>query len=952
MSYKLILTEKPSVARELAAALGGFSVVEKSDPTNEGKKRPIYLTNSKSNIHIIWAFGHLVQYDAKRPTTFSELPVIPKENEWNVKPISPSHEFQLMNISKLVNSDDVDNIINCCDAEREGELIFNLIIDACKIDRKSKKFDRMWIQSMGKDALVKSYKDRKPASEYAGLDQASRSRAKADWMVGINASNAFSIISERIWQTTQAASIGRVKTSALAMVYSRCKEIEDFIPTKYWEVKGSFNVKGEVYEGRWIDMTKYNIPDKAQNAENPDSADKGGKDNSGKRIEDCSRIATQEQLNEIMQRVAIDGTQLKPTTAYKDIITRKENNSPPLFSLVQAQVVGQKKFKYTVQKVLDIIQKLYEKKAVTYPRTDSSHLPQDYPEEAKAVLLALSKSPNESLNIYAEAAISGVSTVGSRVFNQAKVSDHFAIIPTVDVPNMSELSQEERNIYEMIVNRFKAVFMPPCISNVTTRFTFVTEQDAFRTTGTVIVQKGWTELEDKESKKAVLPLVSELADIESTTVVTEEKKTHPKKMYTDADLVLAMENGGRDLEDELADALDGKGIGTSSTRSQIIEELLATVTAKGKPKQPMMVREKSFLIPTDYGRKIIETLLAEDIYELVSAKFTGEWELSLNQVRENPKNAKAFMEKTENTVISIIAKLKTLAAKYPEPEFDVKCRKCGGDMEVGRYRVVCKNINPTDPNQKPCDFKVPRSISGKNFTLEEIRSLILLGKTTEMHDFISSKNSTFKAGLQFNDVEELAWFYPPDTIREEPCPLCNSEMVDRPKVIRCTNDQCNLAVFKNYSKKDISEKYLHQLLTEKKTDMIKGFYSEKKQKNFDAYFVINEETKSVDFGKQNQNGVETEYTCLKNGCEGIYFEKAAVFECNLCKAVIFKKTNFTDIPQTKLKKLLKGEEISMTGKRRTVVDGVEKLIPQAVNIRVDRQQGKLKSEFVNPTKKS
>lgn len=939
MSFTLIITEKPSVAAEIAAALGNFKTVRKTDDSGQEKK--VYYTNEK-DIYISWAFGHLVQYDAKRPSDISQLPVIPTKEEWVIKPISPSHEFQLNIIKDLANNSKVTSITNACDAEREGELIFNLIIDACQVDRSSKTIERMWIQSMNKPALISAYNKRRPSSEFYGLDQAARSRAKADWLVGINASSAFSAIGERIWQTAQPAAIGRVKTAALAIVYFRNEKIKNFVPVNYWDITGAFKTPNGDYDGRWIDMTRYKIPESTEEGE-----DKAGGESQGSGgVEDCSRIMSQEQLDTVMARIS-SGGKLNSVTKHKDIVVRKETNSKPLFNLLQAQVQAGKQFKMTSKKVLEVIQKLYEKKAVTYPRTDSSHLPEDYVGEVKNILNALKSSPTEAWSKHTEKALEGVDTVKKRVFNQEKVSDHFAIIPTTEVPRRSDLDSDEQRIYDMIVNRFKAVFMPPLITDVTTRFTFIGEADAFRSSGTVIIQKGWTEIEDREDKDNTLPKVTDTSEIKGDKVESQAKKTQPPKPYKESDLLIAMKNAGKDLEEsELSEIMDGKGIGTPATRAQIIEELLATQTSNGTPKQPMMVREKNgVLLPTEYGTKIITTLLAQDIFELTNPKFTGQWEYDLEKVKEDASFADTFMAKTEQTVINIVDKLKELHSKYPAPKFNEKCRKCGSEMEIGRYKIICTNT-------KECDFNVPRSLAGQNFTIGELEMLVKLGKTTEFYEFTKSDKTKFTAGLMFTEENKLTWMSQPAVEREEPCPLCNGKLHDRQKTVKCQNEECGLVIFKEVSQKNLSEKHIKQLLTNKKTEMITGFFSVKKKTKFDGVLMIDEKDKKLCFAPFDNDGTETDHSCLKDGCDGKYMEKRKVFECSKkCGSVIFKNIQHVDIPPSKLTKLLKGEVISITGKRKTYDDGKEKLVSQAMNLHVDKKEGKVRSEFVNPTKK-
>lgn len=941
MSYTLIITEKPSVAAEIAAALGKFQVVKKTDTS--GQERKVYYTNNK-DVYISWAFGHLVQYDAKRPSDMSQLPAIPKKEDWVIKALSPSHEFQLNIIKDLMTDDKVTHITNACDAEREGELIFNLIVDACGVKRSSKSIERMWIQSMNKPALIKAYNTRKPASEYEGLNQASRSRAKADWLVGINASSAFSAIGERIWATSQPASIGRVKTAALAIIYFRNEKIKNFVPVTYWDILAKFGSPNGEFEGRWIDMSRYKIPD-ADKSEMEEKGSVEGKPTEKNGVEDCSRITTKEHLDEIVARIT-ENNVLKKPISYKDVVTRKETNSRPLFNLLQAQVQAGVLFKFTSKKTLEVIQRLYEKKAVTYPRTDSAHLPEDYPNEVKEILKALKTSPTENWGKFTQEALDGVDGVKKRVFNNANVSDHFAIIPTTDVPSRSSLDADELKLYEMIVNRFKAVFLPPLITDVTTRFTFVGEKDAFRSNGTVIIQKGWTEIEAREDKDNTLPKIEDVSSISSKSYETQSKKTQPPKPFKETDLLIAMKNAGKDLDDhELVEAMDGKGIGTPATRAQIIEELLAAQTSSGAPKQPMLVREKNgvFLI-TEYGTKIIQTLLANDIFELTSPKFTGQWEYDLEKVRQDATLADSFMSATEKTVIDIVGKLKNLYSKYPAPKFNENCRKCGSSMEIERYKVSCSSPS--------CEFKIPRTLAGHTFTIPELEVLIKFGKTTEFYEFTRKDKKKFEAGVQFDAENNLAFFFRPDVIREEPCPLCKGVLSDRKQLIKCQSETCGLVIFKEVSGKKLSEKHLKQLLTDKKTETITGFYSKKKQTKFDSALIIDEKEKKMIFAPYTNDGTETDYACLKKECDGKYIEKSKLFVCSKdCGSQIWRSSYNTDIPASKLTKLLKGNVVSITGKRKQFEDGKESLISQAMNLHVSKEDGKVKSEFVNPAKK-
>ena len=265
-------------------------------------------------------------------------------------------------------------------------------------------------------------------------------------------------------------------------------------------------------------------------------------------------------------------------------------------------------------------------------------------------------------------------------------------------------------------------------------------------------------------------------------------------------------------------------------------------------------------------------------------------------------------------------------------------------MEIGRYKILCTN--------KDCDFTVSRTIAEHTFSIGELELLVKLGKTTEFYDFVSNDKKKFTAGLQFNAENKLVWMSVPDVEREEPCPLCQGKVVDRQKVVKCINEECGLVIFKEISKKTLLEKHIKQLLTAKKTEMITGFFSIKKSAKFDSALIIDEKEKKLVFAPFDNTGTETEHSCLKDDCDGKYFEKRKVFECSKkCGSVIFKNIQHVDVPPSKLTKLLKGEEISITGKRKVFEEGKEKMVSQAMNLHIAKDTGKVRSQFVNPVKK-
>lgn len=942
----LIITEKPTVAKEIAKALGGFKVDKD------------HLSNGK-DIRITWAIGHLVQYDAEKTNNIDQLPMIPKEDEWQIKTIDKSREDQFKIVKRLLNESSTDLVVNACDAEREGELIFRLIVRASGAERKPQK--RMWIQSMSKDGLIKAFNNLRPSKEFEGLGLSAEGRAKADWLVGLNASIAMGHIGERKWDLSQSASVGRVKTPTLAIIVNRYLEVTNFIPKDFWEIHGTFSNSNGEYIGRWIDVKKWEEGQKEKPAD-PNATAKQDDDSSSTSINGLSRFDTKESMQVVLDRITIDG-QLKDVAQVLDYAETKETYSPALYSLLQIQVRASNAFKFSPDHTLSVVQSLYEKhKCVTYPRTDSSHLPEDYPKECKGILAELAKSSNESLKAFTDEALAGVDTANKRVFNNKKVSDHFAIIPTINVPNLGDLSADEKKLYDLIVKRFKAVFLPPKITNTTQRFTYIGTDDAFRTTGSVVKSKGWTEIEkgSDDDAKDNLPVIGDASEVHGDSYEVQEKQTQPPKIHTEATLLLAMENAGRTLEDkEYREALKGKGIGTPATRANIIKELLSDTTGNGNKKQPMMIKEKSgSLIPSDYGLRIVELLRENGVEELISPKFTGEWEERLGHVREDASLSDSFMEYTEKTVRVITEKLKTVYKATPAPTFDEPCRKCQSKLEIQRFKLLCTNDE--------CKWTMPRVVSNYNFTMAELSSIIRLGKSTETFRFKKQDGSVFDSGVEFNTEHKLVYSKTPVVERSEKCPCCKGDMVESKSYIKCINEEtnfkdaegkeakCGFIIWKTVNKKVLTDTQAKVLIEGGKTELIKGFVSSKGTK-FDAFLTVNKDRRiSFEF-LNNREGVKTEHRCLKAGCDGYYYEKGPLFICEKdkdkskddtpeCGSRIFKKTYDKEIPPTKLKQLLQGKEITMVGTRKNN-DGK----PQTMNLKVDKESGLVKTQWVNPT---
>ncbi|MCC8014493.1 MAG: DNA topoisomerase III [Eubacterium sp.] len=578
----LIIAEKPSVGRDIAKVIGC---------TGKGEG---FLFNE--NYIVSWAFGHLVTLydpedydDSLKRWKRETLPIIPQEIK--LKAVKDGKK-QLNVLKKLMNDKEVDRLICATDAGREGELIFRYIYAYLKC---KKPFSRLWISSMTDKAIKDGFSALKDGSEYNNLYLSAKCRSEADWLVGINASRAFTL------KYNVLLSIGRVQTPTLAIICQRQKEIDAFVPQEYYEVTADFGS----YTGLYINNNDTKI----------------------KTIDEANRIIKETQGKEGF---------------VKSVKNEEKKQAPPLlYDLTELQRDANSKFGFTAQKTLSLAQALYEKrKMITYPRTDSRHLSDDMVPKIKLTLKQLSMTEN-----YGEASSYVLSLpklpVNKRIIDNSKVTDHHAIIPTDGSLRPHLLSPDEFKIFDLVARRFMQVFYPNYVYSTTSIITEVSSC-AFITKGTTVITPGWTALNvtgtKKEKKEDILPNVIE-GDPETAQKVTKKKKqTKPPSPYTEAALLSAMENAGRFVEDEaLKEQLKENGLGTPATRAGIIERLITVkyITRKGKS-----------LIPTEKGMKLIEVCPKE----LKSPETTGRWEKGLVSVSKGKMTPDRFMESIKRYV--------------------------------------------------------------------------------------------------------------------------------------------------------------------------------------------------------------------------------------------------------------------------------------------------------------
>ena len=545
MGKKLIIAEKPSVALDISKALGGFT---KHDDYYESDD---YVLSS--------AVGHLLalicpeEFEVKRGKwTFAHLPVIPPH--FDLQPIEKSAP-RLKVLQKLLRRKDVDGLINACDAGREGELIFNYIAQYAKA---KVPVQRLWLQSMTKEAIQDGFKHLRDGAEMQGLGDAAVCRSESDWLVGINGTRAMTAFNSKTGGF-HLTTVGRVQTPTLSLVVEREKEIRAFVPRNYWEVEGEFEAEGGTYTGRWFD-----------------EGFKKGED----------EHARAERLWQEQAAASIRGECLGKPGIVTDTAKPENRLSPLLFDLTSLQREANTRFGFSAKTTLSIAQALYEKhKVLTYPRTDSRALPEDYLPTVHNVLAGLPELYAPFAN---EIVKEGWVKPNKRIFNNTKISDHFAIIPTGTVPK--SLSEVEAKLYDFVVRRFLSVFYPAAEYLVTTRITRVGKHP-FKTEGKVLVKKGWLTVYGKEEsdEETNLPAVTDGETVKTEDVRIKASATRPPARYSEATLLSAMESAGKRIDDdELRAAMAGRGLGTPATRAQIIEGLLT---------EQYLLREGRELIP-------------------------------------------------------------------------------------------------------------------------------------------------------------------------------------------------------------------------------------------------------------------------------------------------------------------------------------------------------------------
>ena len=664
----LVVAEKPSVARDLSAALPGSFKGSKDKTSLEG-----------DDYVITWAVGHLVgladpdAYDPKlKKWRYADLPIIPEK--FKLVPNDDRAKKQLSAIHKLMAREDVEDVINACDAGREGELIFAYVYETAK---KKKPVRRLWLSSMTRKAIESAFDALRPGEEMESLEAAARSRSEADWVVGMNATRAASIRLRASFDG--AVSLGRVQTPTLALVARREEEIRAFVPEPYWLVAADFAASGErLYSGRYM---------------------------GGKRIKEDEAAKIVEEARD------------RPGVITK--LEKKEETEQPqmLYDLTSLQRHANTRHGFSARRTLSAAQKLYEEhKALTYPRTNSRFLTGDMIPDIKPIAELVGHNPQYRKG--SEYVTSLDKLPLARVVNDAKVEDHHAIIPTRSEHDLSRMGADELKIYDLVAKRFLAVFHPEAVFERTRVETTVAEH-VFRTSGRVLVKAGWRSVygeepespdkpEDDSGGNQLLPKLEQGEDVETRAVESLRKETQPPRRFTEASLLAAMETAGKEIEDaELREAMKDSGIGTPATRASTIELLIG---------REYIEREGRALHATEKGIQVIRLLGA---HPLTSPELTGNWEHRLGLIERGEDSRPDFMRDIAKFTTETVAELDKLKGVRIERAKLGPCPVCGREVNENRKGYSC--WSKEDPG---CGFVIWKKKAGKNLPVAVAKELM------------------------------------------------------------------------------------------------------------------------------------------------------------------------------------------------------------------------------------
>lgn len=813
MGKALIIAEKPSVAADIAKAIGGF------------KKEPDYFESDQYVLSS--AVGHLLELCPpegsevkKGKWSFANLPFIPPR--FSLRPIEKS-ENRLKVLAKLIKRKDIDTLVNACDAGREGELIFRYIT---QYTGAKQPVQRLWLQSMTPAAIREGFTHLRGDSEMLPLADAAVCRSEADWLVGINgtrAMTAFNSKSGGFYLTT----VGRVQTPTLAIVVEREERIKKFVAKDYWELHATFGAAAGDYVGRWFDE--------------------------GFVREKVKENETSEQRAErIWDKPKADAIRLK-CLGQPGIVTEESKPStqisPALFDLTTLQREANSKFGFSAKNTLGIAQALYERhKVLTYPRTDSRALPEDYLPTVRQTMEMLQTTDYGPFA--AKILQQDWVKPNKRIFNNAKISDHFAIIPTLQPPK--NLSEPEQKIYDLVTKRFLAVFFPAAEFLITTRITRV-QGEPFKSEGKVLVNAGWLAIYGREAQEDDTPTLMPVAageQVDTRQIEVMAHQTKPPARFSEATLLSAMENAGKLVEDEeLREAMAEKGLGTPATRAAVIEGLIG---------EQYLHRQGKELVPSPKAFSLITLLRGLKVDELCSPELTGDWEHQLRQIQRGQLKRSEFMEKIAEMTRYIVFKAKKYESDTVPGDFATlksPCPKCGSVIKENYKKFQCTNTG--------CDFSLWKTVSGRQFEVAEIEELISQKVVGPLQGFRSKLGRPFagmiRLGAEFKPefdfgqdrADAEGGVAEVDFSGKEPlgaCPKCGARIFEHVMNYVCEKSvgpskTCDFRCAMIILQQPIDRGQMTKLLTAGKTDLLTNFISKKNNRPFKAFLVVGKDKK-------------------------------------------------------------------------------------------------------------
>lgn len=799
---QLIIAEKPSVARDLAKVLK----VSKSGDFFENNQ---WIISS--------AVGHLVelpkpdQIDPElKSWKISTLPILPKN--FKLKPIEKTKK-KFQELRKLLKRSDISCVINGCDAGREGELIFTYIYELAKCKLPIK---RLWMQSMTSSGIKKAFEDLRPLDDMIPLQEAARCRSEADWLIGINGTR---IISKKLgFRGGQASTVGRVQTPTLGLIVKREKEIATFQAQNYWRLEGNFSLKSGTYSGIY-------------------------------QRNDFKKIHSHDRIDRIWEKGIAESLHTNINPAKKASVVEEKKRSrmgaPRLFDLTSLQREANGRFGLPAKKTLSIAQSLYEKhKVITYPRTDAKALPEDYPTTCRKIIGSLgSKFKSFTDPILAN---NWVQSGNKKIFNNKQVSDHFAIIPTEAVP--TKLSPEEEKIYQLVARRFLAIFHPPAEFDITTRITSIDIHN-FKTEGKVLVSPGWMTVTGRATgdKGELPPLTKEdgeppLAKIDDIILHAEETKPPPR--YTEATLLGSMETAGRLVEDEnYAEAMKERGLGTPATRAQIIEHLIY---------EKYLVRDLRELIPTAKADELIQFLGTVNVEELASPDLTGDWEFKLHQIEQGALTRRDFMKGIHKMTKDIINKSKT----FNEEKIRFGTTKVIAPSDGKPFYETLRYYRSEDGV-----YNIGKILGGRKLPENELENLLKNRQIGPFDNFRSKAGKNFSAMLKINEENRVEFVFEKSSDdQDEKIDLSKfpkiegvfwpdgSSIIETPTAYVSENyyrdaEKSPFRIGRTLLGRSLPIEQIKKLCKEGKTDLLDKFRSNKTKRLFSAHLTLDEKGK-------------------------------------------------------------------------------------------------------------